>query len=160
PRCSCPATPSSIWWPICWRAERPRASIVGSSTRRGWRPRWRRFSSRASRRATSRWWRPRLRDARWRRSSRRSRGRARAFGADGQTEDELARVMAQAEAQFVYRLQSVGGFGGKSDQLNAYNVFLGEPESLQRDLDRYLSATPKALAEAAHAHLQPDARVA
>ena len=25
---------------------------------------------------------------------------------------------------FVYRLQTVGGFGGKSDQLNAYNVFL------------------------------------
>ena len=44
--------------------------------------------------------------------------------------------MAQAEAQFVYRLQTVGGFGGKSDQLNAYNVFLGEPESLQHDLDR------------------------
>ena len=34
---------------------------------------------------------------------------------------------AQAEAQFVYRLQTVGGFGGKSDQLNAYNVFLRDP---------------------------------
>jgi zinc protease len=81
------------------------------------------------------------------------------FAAEGPTEDELARVMAQAEAQFVYRLQSVGGFGGKSDQLNAYNVFLGEPDSLQRDLDRYLSATPQALAAAARAHLRPDARV-
>jgi zinc protease len=82
------------------------------------------------------------------------------FAAEGPTDEELARVMAQAEAQFVYRLQSVGGFGGKSDQLNAYNVFLGEPESLQHDLDRYLRATPQALAAAARTYLRPDARVA
>ena len=67
--------------------------------------------------------------------------------------------MAQAEAQFVYRLQAVGGFGGKSDQLNAYNVFLGEPESLQHDLDRYLQVTPQALAAATRTYLRPDARV-
>src|SRR5580765_3148510 len=81
------------------------------------------------------------------------------FAAEGPTADELARVMAQAEAQFVYRLQAVGGFGGKSDQLNAYNVFLGEPESLQHDLDRYLQVTPQALAAATRAYLRPDARV-
>ena len=81
------------------------------------------------------------------------------FAAEGPTADELARVMAQAEAQFVYRLQAVGGFGGKSDQLNAYNVFLGEPESLQHDLDRYLRVTPQALAAATRTCLRPDARV-
>ena len=37
-------------------------------------------------------------------------------------DDEIERGRVQAEAQFVFRLQSVGGFGGKSDQLNAYNV--------------------------------------
>ena len=42
--------------------------------------------------------------------------------------------MAQAEAHFIYRLQTVGGFGGKSDQLNAYNVLRGDPASLPRDL--------------------------
>jgi zinc protease len=82
------------------------------------------------------------------------------FATEGPTADELARVLAQAEAQFVYRLQSVGGFGGKSDQLNAYNVFLGEPESLGRDLDRYLSATPASLSAAARDYLRPDARIA
>jgi len=81
------------------------------------------------------------------------------FAAEGPTGDELARVMAQAEAQFVYRLQAVGGFGGKSDQLNAYNVFLGEPESLQHDLERYLRVTPQSLAAATRTHLRPDARV-
>ena len=49
----------------------------------------------------------------------------------------MERCHAQAEAHFVYRLQTVGGFGGKSDQLNAYNVFLGDPGYFDRDLDRY-----------------------
>ena len=47
-------------------------------------------------------------------------------------------MKAQAEAQFVYRLQTVGGFGGKSDQLNAYNIFVGDPAFFARDLARYL----------------------
>ena len=62
---------------------------------------------------------------------------------EGPTADELARVKAQAEAQFVYRLQTVGGFGGKSDQLNAYNVFVGDPAFFERDLARYLAVTPR-----------------
>jgi zinc protease len=49
--------------------------------------------------------------------------------------------LAQAEAQFVYRLQTVGGFGGKSDQLNAYHVYLGDPGYFRQDLDRYRTAT-------------------
>ena len=38
--------------------------------------------------------------------------------ADGPSPDELARSVALAESAFVSRLQTVGGFGGKSDQLN------------------------------------------
>jgi hypothetical protein len=60
---------------------------------------------------------------------------------------ELERSLAQAEAQFVYRLQTVGGFGGKSDQLNAYNVFLGEPGYFDRDLARYRAVTAEGLAD-------------
>src|SRR5690606_8117122 len=71
------------------------------------------------------------------------------LAADGPDEGEMTRVLAQAEAQFVYRVQTVGGFGGKSDQLNAYNVFLGEPEYFTHDLARYLTATPASLASAA-----------
>ena len=36
--------------------------------------------------------------------------------------EELAREQAQTEATFLSRLQTLGGFGGKSDQLNAYQV--------------------------------------
>jgi zinc protease len=49
------------------------------------------------------------------------------FASDGPTDAELERGRAQAEAAFVFRSQTLGGFGGKADQLNAYNVYLGEP---------------------------------
>jgi zinc protease len=78
---------------------------------------------------------------------------------EGPTSDELARVLAQAEAQFVYRLQTVGGFGGKSDQLNAYNTFLGDPDFFPRDLERYLSVTTTAAGAAAAQYLQSAPRV-
>ena len=73
---------------------------------------------------------------------------------------EMERALAQAEAHFIFRLQTVGGFGGKSDQLNAYNVFLGEPGFFDRDLARYRKATPDAVKRAAAEWLRPDARVA
>jgi zinc protease len=79
--------------------------------------------------------------------------------AEGPDEAEMQRAFAQAEAHFVQRLQTVGGFGGKSDQLNAYNVFLGDPGHFERDLERYRSATPGAI-RAAAAILSPASRVA
>jgi zinc protease len=80
------------------------------------------------------------------------------LAAEGPTDDELERSIAQAEAQFVYRLQTVGGFGGKSDQLNAYNVFLGNPGFFDRDLERYTGATRERLRHAARTWLA-DSRV-
>ncbi len=83
-----------------------------------------------------------------------------AFVAQGPTNLEMERCQAQAEANFVYRLQTVGGFGGKSDQLNAYNMFIGDPGFFQRDLDRYRRVTPEAMQRAARDWLRPDGRVA
>jgi zinc protease len=77
----------------------------------------------------------------------------------GPTDAELERCLAQAEAHFLFRLQTVGGFGGKSDQLNAYNTFLGDPGYFARDLERYRSATPALLQAAAAAHLKGSGRV-
>ena len=81
------------------------------------------------------------------------------FVQEGPTAIEMERCRAQAEAQFVYRLQTVGGFGGKGDQLNAYNVFLGDPSFFDRDLARYRNATPAALQQIAAEWLQPHQRV-
>jgi zinc protease len=79
---------------------------------------------------------------------------------EGPTKSEMERGEAQAEAQFLYRLQTVGGFGGKSDQLNAYNVFRGDPGYFSRDLARYQQATPESLRAAARRWLRFDQRVA
>lgn len=67
----------------------------------------------------------------------------------GPTADEMARALAQNEAQFLYRLQTIGGFGGKSDQLNAYNTYLGDPGYFDRDRQRYLDVTADGAAAAA-----------
>jgi len=82
------------------------------------------------------------------------------FIADGPTAPEMERCLAQAEANFIYRLQTVGGFGGKSDQLNAYNVFVGDPGFFDRDLERYRRVSPESMQSAARRMLRPDARVA
>jgi zinc protease len=81
------------------------------------------------------------------------------FIQSGPTPIEMERCRAQAESQFVYRLQTVGGFGGKGDQLNAYNVFLGEPDYFDRDLARYREASSAALQRTAAEHLRPETRV-
>ncbi len=80
--------------------------------------------------------------------------------AEGPLESELERSRAQVEANFVYRLQTVGGFGGKSDQLNAYNVFLGEPGYFDRDLALYLQATGADVRAAAARYLSRGRRIA
>jgi zinc protease len=78
---------------------------------------------------------------------------------DGPNGDEMERGRVQAESQFVFRLQTVGGFGGKSDQLNAYNVFVGDADYFDRDLQRYQAVTPSSLQQAAAKYLDPAARV-
>ena len=81
------------------------------------------------------------------------------LAADGPTDEEIDRGRVQAETQFVFRLQTVGGFGGKSDQLNAYNVLLKEPDYFDRDLERYQLVTKSSLQEVASRYLDPSHRV-
>ena len=67
---------------------------------------------------------------------------------NGPTPSEIERGIAQTEAQFIYRLQTVGGFGGKGDQLNAYNTFVDDPGYFDRDRQRYFDVTSKGAAAA------------
>jgi zinc protease len=78
---------------------------------------------------------------------------------DGPSVEEMERAMAQAEAHFMFRLQTIGGFGGKSDQLNAYNVLKGTPGFFAADLERYRSATRESIQQAARRYLQFDQRI-
>jgi zinc protease len=65
----------------------------------------------------------------------------------------------QAEAQFMFRLQTVGGFGGKSDQLNAYNIFLKDPGYFERDLARYRAVTATSMRDVVARYLHGRPRV-
>ena len=82
------------------------------------------------------------------------------FVATGPTAEELARSLVQAEASFIARLQTLGGFGGKSDQLNAYNVYRGTPAYFDDDLARYRSLSADDVRDAARTWLRADAMVA
>ena len=76
---------------------------------------------------------------------------------EGPTDVEIERGRVQAETQFVQRLQTVGGFGGKSDQLNAYNTYLGRPDYFTEDLGRYARVDSHSLRRTVQTYLR-DAR--
>jgi len=71
------------------------------------------------------------------------------MAASGPTVEELERGRRQAEASFLYRLQTLGGFGGRADQLNAYNVYRQTPDYFDADLTRYLEVSAGDLSQAA-----------
>jgi zinc protease len=82
-----------------------------------------------------------------------------ALAEGGPTEDEIDRGRVQAETHFMQRLQTVGGFGGKSDQLNAYNTFLGRPDYFVEDLGRYERVTRASLQSTAARYMRDRHRV-
>ncbi len=75
---------------------------------------------------------------------------------DGLTAEELERYRSKIELGMLARLQKVEA---RADALNQYEFFFGEPNSFQRDLDRYRKATPAEVQKWAAATLKPDARV-
>lgn len=58
------------------------------------------------------------------------------------TAREVQRVVNGYEASFLDRLERIGGFGGKADQLNAYYTRTGNPDYFNEDLSRYTSLGP------------------
>ena len=69
------------------------------------------------------------------------------------TGEEMERAYNARESAFVYGLQTVGGFGGKSDQLNAYATFLNQPGYFQNDLLRYRNVKPADVMTVANGYL-------
>jgi predicted Zn-dependent peptidase len=58
------------------------------------------------------------------------------------TAEEVQRAYNSREASFIYGMQTVGGFGGKDDQLNQYATFLKNPGYFEQDLARYRAVSP------------------
>lgn len=70
-------------------------------------------------------------------------------------ERELTRFLNRTEAGFYDRLERVGGFGGKADQLNAYYFATGNPDFYEEDLARYRALSPSDVQAAASRWLGP-----
>ena len=69
------------------------------------------------------------------------------------SEREIQRTLNQIEASFISRLERVGGFGGKADQLNHYFFQTGEPDYFETDLNRYRNLTAESVRNAAKTYL-------
>jgi zinc protease len=78
---------------------------------------------------------------------------------DGPDPREVQRAINQMEASFYERMEKVGGFGGKADQLNAYKFAGGGPDYFAEDLARYTSLSPADIQSAAAQWLPADRRV-
>ena len=76
---------------------------------------------------------------------------------DGVTEDELERVKAERRSAYIRGLESVGGFGGKSDILAANAVYEGDPGAYRKTLARFESATTEEVEAAARRWLSAGA---
>ena len=75
------------------------------------------------------------------------------------TTREVQRAINQMESSFYRRMERVGGFGGKADQLNAYYAAGGGPDYFAEDLARYTSLAPSDVQAAIIEWLPPDRRV-
>lgn len=80
----------------------------------------------------------------------------REFTASGPTEDELGRQKAKIEFAKVASLQSLLE---RADQLNTYQAVWGEPNSFERDLNRYRQATAADVKQWSSKVLTPEARL-
>jgi zinc protease len=75
------------------------------------------------------------------------------------TDHEVQRAINQIEASFFNRMERVGGFSGKADQLNRYYTDTGNPDWFNEDLARYRAIDPTDVRAAAQEFLPADRRV-
>ncbi|HEX8844055.1 MAG TPA: pitrilysin family protein [Pyrinomonadaceae bacterium] len=77
---------------------------------------------------------------------------------EGVTQDQVDRARNLIQTQIVRGLETLGGFGGVADRLNQYNHYLGDPDYLARDLERYEKATPASVQKIAREKLSSSTR--
>jgi zinc protease len=72
---------------------------------------------------------------------------------------EFQRAINQIEASFYNRMENVGGFSGKGNQLNAYYTATGDPDYFNEDLSRYRALSASDIQAAAAFWLPANRRV-
>ena len=153
------AMPRWIWSPTCWPAARTRGCTSGwSTTCRSRRTSPRSRTRRRCRRTSS------IRPRRGRAHARGAaegdrRGDREAAGASRRPTTRSQRAINQIEASFYSRMERVGGFGGKANQLNGYYTNTGDPDWFNEDLARYRALSPTDIQAAAQQFLPKDRRV-
>ena len=78
---------------------------------------------------------------------------------NGVTPAEVERAKRNLLASRLRSLERIGGFGGKADLLNEYEMMTGDPGYLPRDIARYRAVTPEAVQAAAIKYLPDDRRL-
>jgi zinc protease len=71
---------------------------------------------------------------------------------------ELERVKRNLRSGLFAQLENVGGFGGKADQLNYYEMWARDPGAFSRQLEAALAVTPADVQQLAQQYLRDDAR--
>ena len=66
-----------------------------------------------------------------------------AFLAHGPTPEELRRVITQEKSGFIYGMERIGGFGGKSDILASSEIYGGRPDAYLQSFQNKDAATPE-----------------
>ena len=72
---------------------------------------------------------------------------------------EIERARNRIETNIIGGLERLGGFGGIADRLNSYNHYLGNPDYLQQDVQRYRGVTAATLQTFARDQLAQSGRV-
>ena len=83
----------------------------------------------------------------------------RRFADAGPNASELERARNTIETRIITGLETLGGFGGKADRLNSYEHYLGTPDYLRQDIERYRTASLQTIKAFAVQYLQPTRRV-
>lgn len=78
---------------------------------------------------------------------------------EGITQEELDRAKRNIVANFLRGVERIGGFGGKADLLNRYEMWLGNPGYLSQDIARYQAVTREQVQAFANKYLPDDRRL-
>jgi zinc protease len=81
------------------------------------------------------------------------------FRTEGPTDKEIERARNTIETRIIGGFETLGGFGGVADRLNQYNHYLGTPDYLEKDIQRYRAATAQTVRQIAADQLGASSRV-
>jgi len=69
------------------------------------------------------------------------------------TSEELTRSKNRVEWHHTRQMASIGGFGGRANRLNSFNVLAGDPDRINHDMERYLSVDAEDVMRVANTYL-------